>query len=169
VVQRAKFEGIDKHERLRDPNDRFYNNLQAYAIFKLSYYMCYKCKQPYFGGMKDCGNAQDDGNFKPEELVCGKCAVQVVGLGKSTCAKHGTDFIEFKCRFCCSLAQWFCWGTTHFCEPCHKKQVSGDYVSRKKKEELPQCGGEAKCPLRVAHPPNGDEYSLGCAICRNMG
>lgn len=53
-LERAKFEGIDKHERLKDPNDRFYNNLRAYSIYKLSYYMCFKCKTPYFGGMKDC-------------------------------------------------------------------------------------------------------------------
>lgn len=38
VVERAKFEGIDKHDRLKDPNDRFFNDLRAYAIYKLSYY-----------------------------------------------------------------------------------------------------------------------------------
>lgn len=54
VVERAKYEGIDKHERLKDPNDRFFNNLRSYAIYKLSYYMCHSCKLPYFGGMKDC-------------------------------------------------------------------------------------------------------------------
>eukprot|EP00349_Pseudokeronopsis_sp_Brazil_P010615 CAMPEP_0202977526 /NCGR_PEP_ID=MMETSP1396-20130829/84296_1 /ASSEMBLY_ACC=CAM_ASM_000872 /TAXON_ID= /ORGANISM="Pseudokeronopsis sp., Strain Brazil" /LENGTH=105 /DNA_ID=CAMNT_0049716277 /DNA_START=1822 /DNA_END=2139 /DNA_ORIENTATION=+ len=54
VVERAKFEGIDKNPRLSDPNDRFFNNLRAFAIYKLSYYQCFKCKAPYFGGMKDC-------------------------------------------------------------------------------------------------------------------
>lgn len=38
AVERAKFEGIDKHDRLKDPNDRFFNNLKAFAIYKLSYY-----------------------------------------------------------------------------------------------------------------------------------
>ena len=56
VVERAKFEGLDKDKRLSDPNDRFFNNLRAYSIFKLSYYQCFVCKNPYFGGMKDCGN-----------------------------------------------------------------------------------------------------------------
>jgi hypothetical protein len=140
-LERAKFEGIDKHERLKDPNDRFYNNLRAYSIYKLSYYMCFKCRSPYFGGMKDCEAGQEAGDYKPEDLVCGKCAAVSVGAGVQNCPKHGTDYIEFKCKFCCSVSQWFCWGNTHFCEPCHKKQVNGDYVSRKKKSELPQCRG----------------------------
>ena len=38
ALERAKFENIDKHERLKDPNDKFYNNLRGYAIYKLSYY-----------------------------------------------------------------------------------------------------------------------------------
>ena len=54
VVERAKFEGIDKHDRLKDPKDKFFNDLRAFSIYKLSYYMCFKCKSPYFGGMKDC-------------------------------------------------------------------------------------------------------------------
>ena len=54
VVERAKYEGIDKNPRLNDPNDRFFNNLRDFSIYKLSYYMCFKCKSPYFGGMKDC-------------------------------------------------------------------------------------------------------------------
>jgi len=38
AIQRAKIEGLDKHERLSIPGDRFYNDLKAYAIFKLAYY-----------------------------------------------------------------------------------------------------------------------------------
>ena len=37
-IERAKYEGIDKHPRLRDPDDPYYNNLQAWALFKLAYY-----------------------------------------------------------------------------------------------------------------------------------
>lgn len=40
-------------------------------------------------------------------------------------------------------------------------------MSRKPKSELPKCSGPDKCPLRIQHPPNGEEYSLGCSICRN--
>jgi len=41
-------------------------------------------------------------------------------------------------------------------------------VSKKTKKELPQCKGPANCPLKVAHPENGEEYALGCAVCRNF-
>lgn len=52
ALERAKFEGIDKEERLRTVGDPYYNNLEAYAMARLSYYMCFKCKKPYFGGLK---------------------------------------------------------------------------------------------------------------------
>lgn len=77
AIERAKHEGIDKHERLKNPADRFYGKLEEYAQQKLSYYECYKCKKPYFGGMKDCDAANEEakeGGFDPKELVCGKCA-----------------------------------------------------------------------------------------------
>lgn len=133
ALERAKFEGIDKDERLKDPNDPYHGDLQAYAMFKLAYYQCFKCKEAYFGGKKDCINAQQEQQeFKPEELVCGKCAASSVKGGIKSCKTHGADFIEFKCKFCCSVAQWFCWGSTHFCEECHKRQCRGDYVSKYK-------------------------------------
>jgi hypothetical protein len=131
--------------------------------------MCFKCKTPYFGGLKSCENV-NDGNkeFKPDELVCGKCAACSVGAGIRDCKKHGRDYIEFKCRFCCNVAQWFCWGTTHFCEDCHSKQNKGEYLTKKKQSELPKCPGLARCPLKIKHPQNGEEYALGCSICRNL-
>lgn len=60
-LERSKFEGIDKDKRLNDANDPYYGNLQAYAIYKLAYYQCFKCKCAYFGGMKDCLRAQQEG------------------------------------------------------------------------------------------------------------
>lgn len=54
ALQRIKFEGLDKDPRLNDPADDFYNNLQKWAMFKLAYYQCFKCKDSYFGGKKDC-------------------------------------------------------------------------------------------------------------------
>jgi E3 ubiquitin-protein ligase MYCBP2 len=108
----------------------------------------------------------DDGrkDFKPEELVCANCC----DIPAEDCPKHGKEFIEFKCKFCCSIAQWFCWGTTHFCDSCHKRQCAGDYVSKYTKDKLPKCSGKKECPLKADHKANGDECSLGCSVCRNM-
>jgi E3 ubiquitin-protein ligase MYCBP2 len=58
-------------------------------------------------------------NLKPEDFICGSCSALKLGAGMADCPKHGKDFIEFKCRYCCTVALWFCFGTTHFCEPCH--------------------------------------------------
>jgi len=40
--------------------------------------------------------------------------------------------------------------------------------------ELPPCPAgplgahlEGECPLKMAHPPTGQEFALGCGICRN--
>ena len=109
---------------------------------RLSYYMCFKCKKPYFGGLKSCeNNNQAEGKFNPQELICGGCAASAIGGGVKECKTHGTDFIEFKCKFCCSVAQWFCWGSTHFCDNCHTRQNNGDYLTKKKLSELMKCRG----------------------------
>lgn len=52
------------------------------------------------------------------------------------CPKHGTDFLEYKCRYCCSVAVFFCFGTTHFCNACHD---DFQRVTNIPKTELPHC------------------------------
>lgn len=54
ALERAKHEGLDKDPRLKTLGDVYYNKLQDFALYKLAYYSCFKCKEPYFGGMKDC-------------------------------------------------------------------------------------------------------------------
>ena len=44
ALERAKHEGLDKEERLQKEGDEYYNNLQKYAMARLSYYTCYDCK-----------------------------------------------------------------------------------------------------------------------------
>ena len=85
-------------------------------------------------------------------------------MGSKECKKHGRDYIEFKCRFCCSIAVWFCFGTTHFCDSCHNKRPD---VNKRLWKKL-QCPGINRCPLKMAHAPTGQEFSLGCALCRNF-
>lgn len=53
-LDRAKHEEIDKHPQLKDPTSPYFQNLQKYAMYKLAYYQCFKCKSAYFGGLKDC-------------------------------------------------------------------------------------------------------------------
>ena len=126
---------MDKHERLNDPTDHYYNNLAEYAVFKCNYYMCFTCKSPYFGGLNDCGDEMGGaGEFRREDLVCPKCAAELVGAGVANCDKHGAEYIDFKCRYCCSLSLWFCGGNTHYCDPCHE-----DAMARRLKHK--DCNG----------------------------
>lgn len=154
-----------------DEGGRFYQDPKGFAMHKFAYFMCYSCSKPYFGGDANCGV---QGDFDPSELVCGACANP--GMVTS-CAKHGEDYFEYKCQFCCSIAVWFCFGTTHFCDPCHNQPGFGP--DQKREGKLPICDGkhqyagplgkqlEGPCPLRIPHPPTGEEFPLGCGICRN--
>ena len=105
---------------------------------------------------------------KPEQLICPKCVSQVLkgaDYGETNCKKHKDQFIDYKCRFCCSVALFFCFGTHHFCDPCHRKAWE---LRNKTEKELPQCDGKDMCPLGINHPPNGKEYALGCGLCREV-
>ena len=75
ALSRAKDEKLDKDERLH----KVYNgNMEEFALKILKYFMCFECKQPYFGGLGNCGaDAQNEENqpreFKAEDLLCGSC------------------------------------------------------------------------------------------------
>ena len=130
---------------------------------------------PYFGGAHECGAWMFDAGapppFNPADLVCGPCSARISG---SSCDKHGVDGLEFKCRYCCSGAVFFCFGTTHFCNTCHNNYA--ECQTRESEGTLPHCpagphlvqleGGEDACPLGIApHPPTGTEFVLGCSTC----
>ena len=55
-----------------------------------------------------------------DELMCGSCSAKACGK-EASCPLHSDQYVEFKCRFCCSIATFFCFGHTHFCEKCHLK------------------------------------------------
>ena len=101
---------------------------------RYAYYVCFKCGKAYFGGEARCDlEAGGADTYNPEELVCGGCSdVSQAQM----CPKHGTDYLEYKCRYCCSVAVFFCFGTTHFCNACHD---DFQRVANIPKPELPQC------------------------------
>jgi hypothetical protein len=54
AVERGKHEGLDKDPKYLDPTYHMHGNFEAFSMYKCAYYQCYECKNPYFGGMKDC-------------------------------------------------------------------------------------------------------------------
>ncbi|XP_075774972.1 E3 ubiquitin-protein ligase MYCBP2 isoform X15 [Pelodiscus sinensis] len=170
ALMRLEYEGLHKSEAITTPGVRFYNDPASYAMNRYAYYVCYKCKKAYFGGEARCDAEAGQGDdYDPRELICGACS----DVSRAQmCPKHGTDFLEYKCRYCCSVAVFFCFGTTHFCNACHDDFQRMTSIP---KEELPHCPAGPKgkqlegteCPLHVVHPPTGEEFALGCGVCRN--
>jgi len=170
ALMRLEYEGLSKCEAVTSEGARWHNDPAGFAMERYAYYVCFKCGKAYFGGEARCDLEAGGGDtFNPEELVCGGCSdVSQAQM----CPKHGTDYLEYKCRYCCSVAVFFCFGTTHFCNACHD---DFQRVANIPKAELPQCPVAPKavpmdleeCPLHVKHPPTGEEFALGCGVCRN--
>jgi E3 ubiquitin-protein ligase MYCBP2 len=173
AMQRLRYENKENVPEIAMEGSPYYRDPEAFAMHHYAYYQCFKCRKPYYGGLYECAAAGGNAEFDPSELLCGACSPVM----SQSCAKHGKEFIEFKCRFCCSIAVWFCFGTTHFCEPCHNNHSR---LCSTKKEELLKCPCKPKgrsgmpekldgpCPLGVDHPPHGEEFALGCGVCRNV-
>lgn len=173
AVERLDMEGMKN-----DPGAK--ENPAKYAVDTFAFYLCYQCKAPYFGGKKECGRMLGDGGgegeggpapaFNPKELICGACSNT---LGQADCRVHGDAYMEWKCRFCCSLATYFCGGKARFCTPCHDRPAERvEFANWKTLDtfKAPACGGAASCPLHVDHPPNGtEEFCLGCSMCKASG
>lgn len=165
AVDRLKIENMHNDKRLKEKGGKYYKNPKVFAMDRLAFYTCYKCSDPYFGGMRRCEEAgmEQNANFNAKHLLCGRCSA---GPNSKSCSTHGTQYITWKCKFCCGIGSWYCWGNTHFCDDCHTKQEGGDYLNRKPISALPKCKGPGICPLGGKHPPNGTkDFSLGCVVC----
>lgn len=137
---------------------------------RFAYYLCSKCKSPYYGGEARCGEGGDV-RFNPDDLVCTNCMPH---SADAECPKHGREFITYKCQFCCAEALFFCFGTTHFCDTCHSNP--GMVMDMKTRGGLPHCPAgplgkqlTGACTLKTKHPEPGEEFVLGCSICRDAG
>lgn len=78
-LKRLKFEDRNKDKRLSDPSDPYFKQPTKYAMSIYSYYMCFKCKKPYFGGQKKCGQEQNKDDFDEKQLVCADCCPVKLG------------------------------------------------------------------------------------------
>mmetsp|Transcript_34107 Transcript_34107/g.76806 ORF Transcript_34107/g.76806 Transcript_34107/m.76806 type:complete len:373 (-) Transcript_34107:1026-2144(-) len=155
ALERLRYEGLSKGDKAAD--------VQA-ATSRYNFYQCHRCQRPYFGGVADCGADEGGGGnqFKREDLVCGSCSGAKVGNGRPNCSKHGDQYVEYKCRFCCSIATFFCFGSTHFCESCHNAWIAG---SNQRPNVLVK-----PCTCSEKHAKNSStasgEHCFGCSLCR---
>jgi len=173
---------------------------------------CFKCKSPYSAGKAECAAGMGGGGGggaaagadgvdgadggvldempaeRPEDAICSGCRDSDAGIRQ--CAKHGKDYVLWKCRYCCDrLSSYECFDYLHVCEPCHSYQkldtllnfnqkVGEDdplrggvpgaemiYANKKQLWEYDQCPGPDQCKLGCAHPPHGLEFCFGCSKC----
>ncbi|VDO50976.1 unnamed protein product, partial [Haemonchus placei] len=150
-------------------SEHYFGRPEEYAMDRYMYVLCNICQKAYFGGESRCQMALQSFQYNAAELVCGGCSAPA---GTEVCGRHGAEYLEYKCRYCCSIAVYFCFGTTHFCAACHDDFQRLVCLPR---NQFPPCPtgpratpGEGPCPLRRPHPPAGEEFALGCGICRNI-
>ncbi len=163
AVQRLEFEQKHKDKEVADPSGPYYKRKADYALKSFVFYPCHLCKQPYFGGGNQCQEA--GGGFDPAELVCPSCQAKTGGQGTNECKKHGTEWLGHKCRFCCKLSTWSCWGNTHFCDMCHKSgtwQGLAEHKTGKNKKkiwEYDQCASVKSQIIRLMSSPLWNNWS----------
>ena len=140
---------------------KFNSNRDPFDLF--IFYICFRCGNPYFAGInKDDNNEKDENKFigNKEDCLCGKDSFLYDAKGESLCKKHGYEYMEYKCKFCCNIASRFC-SLTHYCEECYKnKNVMNDQLC-----QIKTCNKDL-CEFCGMHAPNGTEYCLGCFFCR---
>jgi E3 ubiquitin-protein ligase MYCBP2 len=137
---------------VRNPMSEYFQDPVKFAREKLVFYMCRVCKRPFYGGHDECREALE---MDENAYVCARCS----RVFEKTCPKHKDAAMLFKCFWCCRPALFFCWGTTHFCESCHKRPL--DVV----KPPWPEC--DRHCQFHP-HCPNGTREIVGyCTLCED--
>jgi hypothetical protein len=87
-----------------------------YAMFHFEFAPCKQCRLPFFVRAHDCGadaaaeagGAAVDPPMPVGDMLCGTCREARGGV--VTCSIHGKDSIMWKCRYCCKMATYECFG-----------------------------------------------------------
>ena len=56
AIERLEIEGRMNDKELKDPQHQYFRDYEGYALAIFCFYECYKCSQPYFGGLRSCQN-----------------------------------------------------------------------------------------------------------------
>lgn len=155
IAKNVKYRAAQDAEK-KDKDDKVNTDDSASLkklLAKYNYYECFRCREPYFGGLAECGEGAQDP--EPEAVQCPSCVLDGKG---GVCAKHGAEFMAIKCDFCCNEALFNCHAdSTMYCDVCHHDNLS---------QKVKPCD-PSKCPLGGKHPAGRTrKYAMGCAACR---
>jgi hypothetical protein len=68
--------------------------------------------------------------------TCAKC---IKNQGQKWCDKHGGDYIDHKCIYCCAVALYNCGGENYFCQYHHHDGKGTPEYEEKKRGMGGQC------------------------------
>ena len=105
-----------------------------------------------------------------KHLRCKECLSKELGFGDMSCKKHGYDYIDYKCRFCCNIALYACYNGTHFCYDCHAQACARTLKFHRDLKTIKCSGKRGKCPLGIDDHVmawKNPRFALGCALCRS--
>lgn len=107
-----RVDGLEHHPDVQ--SEGIYQFGKRYYAF----YLCSICKSPYLGGTIECGDGEDGPHPAPQnaQRFCHTCHV----IPPRTCTNiEHVPFYVWKCRYCCRVAEYVCYGSTHLCSHCH--------------------------------------------------
>lgn len=110
AISIGKVEGFDWKEGVVRGDD---DSLAKFMLEKTTLYNCNECGKIYYGGLfDDAGRARENKNR--QNFLCKTCAEDYLGYGKEICEIHGNEFVDWKCKNCCSIALFVCDNGTDF-------------------------------------------------------
>mgnify|MGYP007113763676 CR=1 FL=1 len=100
---RMEVDHLAESAEVQNPTSVYFQDPLEYAMDRYNYYLCFRCKKPYFGGERACDQpAGYSSTFDESELVCGSC---VAGEGLD-CPRHGKEFLSVPLPLLFFLCHW---------------------------------------------------------------
>merc|ERR1712113_188179 len=59
-LNRLKLDKMENDIAITEEKSEYYNNPEKYAMKLYAFFICYKCKEPYFGGANECEENIDE-------------------------------------------------------------------------------------------------------------
>lgn len=108
-------------------------------------FRCFTCAKLFHEKNAPCA---DDVSVPADSIRCQTCV--------NVCSIHGTEFLSYKCRYCCNPSTYHCGPGNHMCEDCHSSQTPQPCVGL-----AGGCKGD--------HEENGTASKcLGCSMCFSL-
>ena len=84
AINQLKIDGKLNDIAIRNNSSEFYMNPVGFAMKQYAFFLCYKCKQPYFFGDNNCGDNEEKLNNDIQSRLCQKCEKEKIGTQNDT-------------------------------------------------------------------------------------